>query len=294
MSSKKQTTTRKKSSPEQPEKAAQPNTDAQQRALEKRIRRGAVAHYEDAEYYDFTYRRRRDDVRFYADLAEKRGGPVLELGAGTGRVTLEIAKRGVDVVGVEGVPAMLARAKQKLSALPKAAQAHVGFRRGDLRKIRLKKTFPLVISPFNVFMHLYTRADLEAAFETVRAHLAPKGVFVFDVLMPDLVAMTRRPTKLYRGPALTHPETGKRYHYLEAFEYDATRQVQMVSMIFQDAADIGEMQIVPLSQRQFFPLELEARLHYNGFEIEAAYGDFDSSALETDSENQSIVARKRR
>jgi SAM-dependent methyltransferase len=264
------------------------------RALEKRIRRGAVAHYEDAAYYDYTYRRRRDDVRFYGELAARRGGPVLELGAGTGRVTLEIAKRGLDVVGIEGVPAMIARAREKLASVPASTRERVTIRRGDLRKVRLRKKFPLVISPFNVFMHLYTRQDLEQAFETVRAHLAPKGAFVFDVLMPDLVAMTRRPTKLYRGPALTHPETGKRYIYLEAFEYDAPRQVQMVSMIFQDAADIGEMRIVPLSQRQFFPQELEALLHYNGFEIEQQFGDFDQSPLETDSESQIIVARLRR
>lgn len=270
------------------------STERSARALEKRIRRGAIAHYEDADYYDFTYRRRREDVRFYAELAASRGGPVLELGAGTGRVSLEVAKRGVEIVGIEGVPAMIARAQEKLATLPAKARKQVTFRRGDLRKVRLRKKFPLVISPFNVFMHLYTRKDLEQALETVRLHLAPKGAFVFDVLMPDLVAMARRPTKLYRGPALTHPESGKRYHYLEAFEYDAPRQVQMVSMIFQDAADIGDMKIVPLSQRQFFPQELETLLHYNGFEIVESYGDFDASPLETDSESQIIVARARR
>jgi SAM-dependent methyltransferase len=270
------------------------STNKKAGALETRIRRGAVAHYEDPQYYDFTYRRRREDVRFYADFAARSGGPVLELGSGTGRVSLEMAKRGVDVVGVESVPAMIARAKQKLAGLPANVKKRVKLRRGDLRKVRLREKFPLVISPFNVFMHLYTRADLEQALATVRAHLAKKGVFVFDVLMPDLVAMTRRPAKLYRGPSLTHPETGKRYHYLEAFEYDAPRQVQMVSMIFQDAVDIGDMRIVPLSQRQFFPQELETLLHYNGFAIERSYGDFDASPLETDSESQIIVARARR
>ena len=62
---------------------------------------GSEAHYEDGRYYDQAYRRRRHDVRFYTNLAVESGGPVLELGAGTGRVALAIAKAGVEVVGVE-------------------------------------------------------------------------------------------------------------------------------------------------------------------------------------------------
>ncbi len=267
--------------------------DARERARAARIARGAVAHYEDAAYYDFTYRRRRQDVRFYVELALRVGGPVLELGAGTGRVTLAIARAGVPVVGVEPVRAMLAHGREKAKRLPRAAQARLTLRRGDLRSLRLNQRFPLIIAPFNVFMHLYTRRDLERAFATVRAHLAPRGEFVFDVLMPDLRAMLRNPGRLYRGPRVVSPSSGRAYDYFESFDYDALREVQLVSLVFQSVDELSDLRVVPLSQRQFFPQELALLLHYNGFAIAERWGDFQRGPLTGDSESQIVAARAR-
>jgi SAM-dependent methyltransferase len=258
-------------------------------AQSRRIARGAVAHYEDAGYYDLAYKRRRKDVRFYAELARGCKGPVLELGAGTGRVALEIAREGTAIVAVEPVPAMLQRAKKKAARLPKSAQTQLTLKKGDMRSLRLGQTFPLVIAPFNVFMHLYTRADLERALATVRAHLAPRGRFVFDVLMPDLRAMLRDPGRLYRSPRVIHPDTGRQYEYFEAFDYDALREVQLVSMVFQGVDQLDDLRVLPLSQRQFFPEELALLLHYNGFVVERRWGDFDQSPLTGDSESQIVV-----
>jgi len=262
-----------------------------QKARLSRIARGAVAHYEDAAYYDLAYKRRRHDVRFYVDLV--RSGPVLELGAGTGRVALELARAGKTVVAIEPVPAMLQRAKEKAARLPTEVQDRLTWRRGDARKLRLAQKFPWVIAPFNVFMHLYTRRDLERALATVRAHLAPRGRFVFDVLMPDLRAMVRNPGRMYRCPRVVHPDTGRSYEYFEAFDYDALREVQLVSMVFQSVSEIEDLRVLPLSQRQFFPEELATLLHYNGFAIERRWGDFDQGPLTGDSESQIIVARAR-
>jgi SAM-dependent methyltransferase len=251
---------------------------------EKRIARGAVAHYEDAAYYDHTYKRRRDDVNFYVSLAKR--GPVLELGAGTGRVANAIAATGVEVVAVEPVQAMRSQGQAKSRGLP------IAWRAGDIRRVRLRRKFPLVIAPFNVFMHLYTRRDLERALATVHAHLAPRGLFVFDVLTPDLRAMVRDPGRLYRGPSFKLD--GKRYDYFEAFDYDAVRQVQLVSMVFQSLDELSDLRSLPLSQRQFFPEELAMLLHYNGFEVVRRYGDFTGGVLTEDSESQIVIARKSR
>ncbi|HEX5656527.1 MAG TPA: class I SAM-dependent methyltransferase [Polyangiales bacterium] len=251
---------------------------------EKRIARGAVAHYEDAQYYDHAYKRRRDDVKFYVSLAKR--GPVLELGAGTGRVASAIAATGVEVVAVEPVKAMRTRGQEKTRGLP------VTWRAGDIRSVRLRRKFSLVIAPFNVFMHLYTRRDLERALATVLAHLAPNGRFAFDVLTPDLRAMVRDPGRLYRGPSVKLG--GKRYDYFEAFDYDALRQVQLVSMVFQNLDELADLRSLPLSQRQFFPEELAMLLHYNGFDVERRYGDFTGGPLTADSESQLVIARKSR
>jgi SAM-dependent methyltransferase len=264
-----------------------------QRALNRRVARGAVAHYEDAAYYDLAYKRRRDDVRFYVELAKRARGPVLELGAGTGRVALPIAESGRTIVAVEPVRAMRDRARQKLALLPEDTRARIRLRGGDARTLRLGSKFALVIMPFNVFMHLYTRSDVERALRTVRTHLAPRGRFAFDVSMPDLRMMVRSPGRLYRGPGVVHPISGASYDYLEAFEYDPLRQVQLVSMIFQNRATIDDLRTLPLSQRQFFPEELVSLLHYNGFAIVTRHGDFERAPLSEESESQVIVARAR-
>ena len=71
------------------------------------------------------------------------------------------------------------------------------------------------------------------------------------------------------------------------------REVQLVSMVFQNKSELGDLKTLPLSQRQFFPQELEALLHYNGFAIEHLWGDFTRGPLEDDSESQVLVVRKR-
>jgi SAM-dependent methyltransferase len=257
------------------------------------LREGTEAHYLEPRYYDQAYRRRRHDVRFYVEQATRFGAPVLELGVGTGRVALALALAGHEVFGIDRMQAMLDGARARLERLPKAARARASFAEGDLRTLRLRKRFPLVISPFNVFMHLYTREDIETALATVRAHLAPEGRFVFDVLSPDAAALARDPGKVYRCGHVTRPEDGRRYRYSENFQYDPVSQIQVIRMIFEDTEEEGRILQTPLAHRQFFPAELEALLHYNGFEIEARYGDFDRRELRGDAESQIIVARAR-
>lgn len=262
------------------------------KARRRLLKAGTSAHYEDAHHYDHAYKSRRDDVAFYTDIARASGGPVLELGVGTGRVSIDIARAGVEVVGVDRMPEMLKRAKERVAKLPEAVRERIDFRRGDLQRVRLKRRFPLVISAFNVFMHLYEREEIERAFQTVHAHLAPRGKFVFDVLMPVPAALARNPSKFYKSRPIKNPGDGKRYEYSEAFEYDGVKQVQMVTMLFEEQGNHKNNFITPLAHRQFYPEELKALLHYNGFKIEAIYGDFLRAPLTDESESQIIVARQ--
>ncbi len=262
-----------------------------------RVAAGTEAHYIDAAYYDSAYKRRKEDVRFYADVAERFGGPVLELGVGTGRVAVEIAKRGIEVVGVDRVPEMLERAKQRLEKEPRKVKGRVTLKKGDLLRLRLQRRFPLVIAPFNVFMHLYERKDWERALKTVKVHLGRRGRLVFDVRLPDLVELSRDPQRTYRSRPVRRPEDGRRYRYGESFEYDPVTQIEMITMVFQPEGEPeGEPEgffITPLAHRQIFPQELEALLHYNDFTLLERYGDFEGGALGPESESQIIVSRPR-
>jgi SAM-dependent methyltransferase len=255
--------------------------------------RGSRALYERPLYYDQAYRRHTQDLAFYVGLARRAKGPVLELGAGTGRVTLALARAGVSVVGLDQSRDMLRQAQERVAREPRAVRERIELRAGDLRSVRLRRRFALVIAPFNLFMHLYTRRDLERGLSTVRAHLLPRGRFGLDVLVPDLGALRRDPERVYHCRPVFDPTDGKRHAYGEAYAYDPVRQVQTVRMLFQrlDKPEIDRE--TPLSLRCYFPEELCGLLHYNGFIVTARYGDFAGGPFGSHSENQIIVARAR-
>jgi SAM-dependent methyltransferase len=254
---------------------------------------GTSAHYRDAEYYDRAYRTLREDVELYLLTALEHGGPILELGCGTGRVTLPLARAGFSVTGIDISQEMLERARGKLRAEASPVRRRVDLRLADMRTLRLRRRYRLVISPFNVVQHLYTRRDFELACATVRHHLEPRtGRFVFDVLLPDVASLNRNPTRRYHLGQVVHPAGGKRYDYRESFDYDPMAQVQLVTMRFEDPDDPAGTFETPLAHRQFFPLELEALVHYNGLEVVERYGGFDRSDLTEDSSSQIYVCRR--
>lgn len=253
----------------------------------------AGSHYRDAHYYDHAYARYKPDLAFYVGLATESGGPVLELGAGTGRVSRAIAREGVDVVAIDKMPSMVERAVARLAKEPRRVRDRIQLLTGDLRETRLDARFELIIAPFNVFQHLYTREDVERALDTVTRHLAPEGRFAFDVLLPEPTALARDPRRFYKCRPITHPRDKRRYAYSEAFEYDHDLQVQSTTMRFAAIEDDDDAFYDRLVQRQFFPRELEALLHYNGFAVLRHDGGFAGEAIDAWSESQVIIARRR-
>jgi SAM-dependent methyltransferase len=251
---------------------------------------GSAAHYEDAAYYQKTYARRTSDVDFYVTVAERARGPVLEYGCGNGRITIPIARAGVEVFGVDLSKPMLADLAERLKEEPAEVRARVRTKLGDMRSVSIERTFAVVICPFNAFLHLYTRPDVERFLARVREHLEPKGKLVFDVSVPQPAELARKPEKLYRTKPFVYPEVG-RVKYGERFDYDGLRQVLFVSMEFEPESGADSF-MTPLAHRQFYPQELEALLHYNGFEIEQWIGDFDGKPTH-ETNTLAIVARPR-
>ncbi|MCU1279770.1 MAG: Methyltransferase type 12 [bacterium] len=259
---------------------------------------GSSEHYEDAALYDHEYKRRRDDVSWYQALAARELGKpdgkrtILELGCGSGRTLIPLTRDGWRVVGVDASATMLDRCRARLARLPDA-DTKVELVRADFRALALGRRFPLVICPFNAFMHLYTRDDVERFLAVVRAHLAPGGLFAFDVLNPDLAWLSRDPERRWARTRFRHPRTGKLGYYSTSLTYDAALQIAFMRIYYEPAAG-GRTRMVRLTHRQFFPLELAALLHYNGFSVEAHEGAFDGGALVPESEEQVLRCRSRR
>ncbi len=110
---------------------------------------------------------------------------ILDLGCGTGKHDLILAKMGHDVTGIDMSHEMLAVANSFHSS--------VSFLHGDIRTVRLDKTFDAIISLFHVMSYQTSNNDLAAAFTTARAHLKPGGIFIFDCWYGPGV-LTDRPT----------------------------------------------------------------------------------------------------
>lgn len=253
---------------------------------------GAQAHFADPAYYDKTYRARSHDVRFYERIAAEHGGPVLEYGVGNGRIALPLARAGIKVHGVDWSRPMLDDLARRLEAEPPPVRRRLDVTHGDMREIALDKRFRLVLCTFNTFLHLYTRDDVERFLARVRAHLARGGLFVFDASLPHPLDLARDPSRAYGAPRLRHPTTGQLVRYRERFDYDHARQILFVTIEFHP--ERGEPWAVPLAHRQFFPRELEALLHYNGFTIDRFDGGFDQEPLDADSDSMVIVSRATR
>ena len=260
---------------------------------DRELEAGSRAHYEDAAYYTATYARRIDDVAYYVALATRSGGPVLEYGVGNGRIALPVARHGVDLVGVDWSRPMLDDARARLKREPAEVRRRVRLVRGDMRRVRLARRFPLVVCGFNTALHLYTRPDVESFLAGVRAHLAPRGLFVVDLSMPSLENLLRDPARAYHAPRFRHPTAGVIVKNREHFDYDPVRQVLFVSMEFEPMQGREEAWATPLAHRQFFPQEWEALLHYNGFDVERVEGDFHGGPLTKQSDVMVWQARKR-
>lgn len=253
---------------------------------------GAAAHYADPEYYDRAYRARRDDVAYYVRMGRLCGGPVLEYGVGTGRIALPLARAGVSVTGVDLSEDMLGRLASHLRREPEDVRPRVRAVRGDMRTVRLRERFPLVIAGFNTFLHLYDRTDVEQFLERVRAHLTPGGHFVFDVSVPHPDYLGADPARRYGTPPFRHPARGI-VRYGERFDYDPIQQVLLMKMEF-TPADGSPGWVVPLTHRQFFPRELEALLHYNGFVDIVLSADFTDGPPTGTTDSLVVSCRKRR
>lgn len=263
------------------------------------LERGTTDHYVDPALYDFEYRHHVADVAWYREIANTwaRGGDVLELGAGTGRITLALADDGHSMIALEPMPSMRDALLDKLRLRPRAKVDVVD---ADMRAIPLgDASARLVIAPFNALMHLYTWQDLLACFCEVARVLEPDGVFALDVLMPDLEWLQLDPDKRHCVTRFTHPTTGEKLVYSTNHVYDHATQVCHVKIYYDVSPGRGRFRataapkaVVHLAHRQIWPEELRALVAWAGLELVSHTGEFDGRRIDGSVETQALVARK--
>lgn len=263
--------------------------------------RGTSDHYEDAALYDYEYADRVDDVRWYRRLARDRAGEhaVLELAAGTGRISGPLARDGHTVVALDRMPSMLDALRHRSEG--KGWTERIQPLEGDMRELPLPDaSVGLVIAPFNGLMHLYTWQDLLACFREVHRVLVPGGTFGFDVMLPDLEWLTWDPKERHAVTRFVHPVTGERLVYSTNHDYDPQTQVCHIRIYYDEAPPRGHQfrpparpkRLVHLAHRQIFPEELRLLVATAGLELESLTGDFLDIPLREAEDSQVAVCKK--
>jgi SAM-dependent methyltransferase len=207
-----------------------------------------------AELYDPWSASVVEDVGFYLEEARRSGGPVVELGVGTGRIAVPIAADGIHVIGVDSSRGMLDVCARRAAL----AGVELDLRVGDLREPPVDERVALVICPFRSLLHMQTDEDRRHVFAGVRELLRPGGRFVFDVFAPgaDDVAKTHD-RWLEREPGI-----------FERALWDETERT--LTLTVRGSNGETTMTLAWLSQDEWRSLLVES-----GFEVESCYGWFD-------------------
>jgi len=227
---------------------------------------------EIARFYDPWSRSVTEDVGFYVDQALASGGPVVELAVGTGRIAVPIAQAGIDVIGVDSSPEMLAVARS--AAVAAGVGDRVELRLGDLREPPVPERVPLVICPFRSLLHMETEAEKLRALRAAHAVVEPDGRFVFDVFAPSREDIEEtHDLWLEREPGI----------FERAVWDEGTRTLSLSVRSDATEATFG---LHWLSATEWLRLLAEA-----GFEVEALYGWFDLRP-HVDEEDMVFVCRR--
>ena len=241
-----------------------------------------------AKFYDLFGS--KNDLEFYKELALKSGNKALELGVGTARVALSLARAGLTVVGIDNSVHMLRVAKEKLTKESESVRRRVILKKGDMRNFELRQSFPFIYIPASTFDHNVTVEDRKQTLTCVFKHSKKNGTFAFDLeqAAPGKPEKSwwidRKETedgKMVVRSIFTRKNTLKRTLSLDLF-YDVYKNGKLLERYH----EYGEVAIISKD-------EIVKLLEETGFKVVSVYGDFDKSEYRRDSPKMVLVTRRK-
>jgi SAM-dependent methyltransferase len=231
-------------------------------------------------------------LRFYTQLAQKYGGPVLEIGSGTGTITAKIAELGIDVVGVDRSAAMQERAK--VHSDNTVLKKKIRFIEADAGELKLAERFSLIIAPFHVLQSITDRSVLRRALISMSEMLVDEGVFALDVFAPDLEWLSAE--RLPDEESYEEFHVGERHIRAELIK----RKVGVASQTLWEDWKFSEIskngavtkeEIERLVYTWFYRYEMLYLLELSGFPSVEEYGGFNYEGFRYGEEHV-LIARK--
>jgi SAM-dependent methyltransferase len=238
-----------------------------------------AAIYTDGPHYDRLFG--SGNVGFWLSQAEVSNGRILELGCGTGKLSIPLAKAGFSVTGLDNSPALLQFAASK--------DSNVRWIEGDMRGFDLEDRFALIMLPSNNLCHLHTVDDFQRCMSSVKRHLLPSGALVIDVFVPDLNMLLQDTHVEYLLSEYEDPSGNGRVRVMARSHYERATQIRRTTTVRNIAGQPD--QIGALDLKMYFPRELEGLVRLSGFGISARYGGHSGEPFSDESRFQVLVCK---
>ena len=245
-----------------------------------------------AEYYDLEFDAFTEDVDLYLGFAQRTGSPVLELGCGTGRLLVPLARAGFEVEGVDRSEAMLARAAERLA---RHALSRVRLHQADLTDLAElpERHYRLAILAVNGFLHLPDRPAQQAALAQIHRVLRPGGLLLLDLLHPTPAQLEGWEGRLLHDGTWTLPDSSQLDRF-SARRVSPAEQTIETTLFYDRRRPDGTLarNTVTYTLRYVHRFELELLLEVAGFRVEAIYGSYQLDPLEDESPLMFVVAQR--
>jgi SAM-dependent methyltransferase len=243
-----------------------------------------------APFYDLYSADRGEDIPLYLELASSAPGPILELGCGTGRVTIPLAQAGHEVLGLDVSESMLEIAVCKLRQLPLEISRRIRLEKMDMRRFRLGRRFGLVIIPWYSFNYLLDHRDRIACLKAVRQHLAPGGTLALDLFVP--LTFTKEPVPEFKKRREVTIEDGSRIVFVDRRTYNPSTRIEMREHKYIATEPEGEDSEYTFTTQRYYcdGLEITQCLVDQGFNIRACWGGYDKRHFREAESNIFVIA----
>jgi SAM-dependent methyltransferase len=244
-----------------------------------------------ARYYDLALSGFGDDLALYGELARAAGGPVLELGAGTGRVANALARAGCDIIALDQAAAMLTAAR---TARPRRVNKTPALVCGDMRRPPLRGAFGLILCARDTFLHLADASEQIATLAAARALLAPNGRLVLDLPGPASDLADWEPGARPLVLDWSREQGNTRISRFVTFTANLATQTQAVTEVYEEVDAEGGVRrrFVEYLLRHVFPAELDLLLAAAGLRTADRYGGYGLEPFDAASERLIAVAER--